>query len=107
MIAVRMSLEEREAYIERFLWDKCLPVLSAKGIDYSAGKAANSNFDRIAEAVGVSRFSVWAVFFQKHVGSILSYLKGGTSAEPIDTRIADAINYLLILASMIHEEGES
>jgi len=100
-----MSLEDRNLFAREFLEKKCLPILSAKGEDYSGHAYANSNFDRIADRVGLDRYEVWLVFFHKHLDAITTYLRTGRlSAEPIDDRIADAINYLLILASMLRED---
>ena len=54
------------------------------------------NFKNTAENLGLESQEVWAVFFYKHVQAILSHAHNPDmiKAEPIQSRYADAINYL-------------
>lgn len=56
------------------------------------------NFKTTAENLGLSAQEVWAVFFYKHVQAILSHASNTdlNAAEPIESRYADAINYLFL-----------
>jgi len=101
-----MKAAERKDYIEALI-DSCLGLLAAKGAEYSRGEDdVNSNFKRVAEAVGSDPVTVAYVYFLKHVDSITNYVKTREtpSGEPIEGRIHDAINYLAILGSLIYEQ---
>lgn len=70
-----------------------------------------ANFERIAERVGLSRERVWSIYFEKHIDAIHAWIDGADSSrEPIEGRILDALNYLLLLWGMAAErraqEGE-
>ena len=56
------------------------------------------NFKTTAENLGLEPQEVWAVFFYKHVQAILSHAHNPdmNAAEPIESRYADAINYLFL-----------
>ena len=55
-----------------------------------------ANFKKAAELSGCTPMQVWGAYFYKHVAAILSYAKDPDipQAEPLDSRFADAINYL-------------
>lgn len=100
-----MRADERAEYINNLI-DSCLGLLANKGQEYSRGEAdVNSNFKRVAEAIGSDPVSVAYVYFLKHIDSITNYVKTREtpSGEPIQGRIQDAINYLAILGSLIQE----
>ena len=90
------------------MFEKCIGIMEKKGADYRTHKKSqNGCFKLIAELSGASEYLVWTCFFMKHVVSILNYCKGqGLASEPIEERIADAINYLGILHTMILEDKE-
>ena len=101
-----MKAAERARYIEELI-DSCLGLLADKGAEYSRGEEdVNSNFKRVAEAIGSDPISVAYVYFLKHIDSITNYVKTREtpSGEPIEGRIHDAINYLAILGSLIYEQ---
>jgi len=108
-----MNLDDRNELIEEFFQKVCMPILDAKGADYAGRKTddPNQNFSIIAELMGLSKYQVWAVYYLKQVIAILNAIKVNpekpvTSAESIDQRIADAVNYPLIMKSMlIQDEG--
>ncbi len=56
------------------------------------------NFKSSAEKLGLEPQEVWAVFFHKHVQAILTHAHNPemNEAEPIESRYADAINYLFL-----------
>jgi hypothetical protein len=101
----------RNEYIEWFFHEYCLPLLQTKGADYTEGLAQpspNGNFQVVADMVdnpAVTKYTIWLVYFTKHLTALLKWLKKGTLAsEPVEGRIADMVNYLLILQSMRWED---
>jgi len=86
----------------------CQEILLAKGADYTDGGDRLSNFKLVADLVGVSPKVVWAIYWLKHVVAIANYCgRDHLESEPIDGRIADGINYLLLLAALVSEEAET
>jgi len=102
-----MDAKRREQLIRDFLEKECLPLLRAKGTDYARGtEDANANFYRIAEALkdrGLDVFDVWCVYAHKHWDAIMSWVgkRKLESNETLAGRIADMINYLLILHTLL------
>jgi hypothetical protein len=108
---MRMTTEQRAEFIRKFIDTECAPLLTSKGADYNDGiknPSPNANFGAVAELLnveGVDRYVVWSVYFLKHLFSLNKWIKGRTVAsEPVESRIADMVNYLLILRSMIEED---
>ena len=100
-----MTHEERIDLVRAIVEKRLIPVLNAKGPDY-AGKdeEVNRNFFQVANRLGVDQYRVWGVYFFKHVMAIETWLRSGALlSEPLEGRIVDAINYLLILWSMLLE----
>lgn len=102
-----MTSEERAEYIRWFDATYCAPLLESKGTEYSRGEDdCNSNFKRVAEGLGLDPVTVAWVYALKHIDSITNFVKTREtpSGERIEGRIGDAVNYLRILASLLHEE---
>lgn len=103
-----MTQTERAAFVENFLSTYCLPVMASKGGEYSRGEAdVNSNFKRVGEGSGISALKTAYVYAAKHWDSISNYVKNDGKValtEPIEGRLGDMLNYILILASLIEEE---
>lgn len=105
------------AYLTAYLGDAvfarrfadCIDLIRAKNADYTQGTAKSDRiaaFRRISKDIGVSMEKVWGVFFGKHLSAIQKYIKDGQlESEPIDGRIADAINYLVLLDAIIKDEA--
>lgn len=110
-----ITVADRESFLEAIVKKHMLPVLAAKGRDYTAynseahAKSANSNFIGVSEMLGdghIDKFRVWSVFFIKHVQSILTWVATRTvTSEKIEGRLVDALNYLIIFWSMLVEDG--
>ncbi len=85
---------------------ECFKILEKKGHDYTLGSNdALGNFKLIASRTGLTPLQVFSVYFLKHVDSILTYVKNGElKSETIESRIQDAINYLLLLHGLIKEK---
>ncbi len=66
------------------------------------------NFKSTAERIGIKPLQVWATFFDKHVQSILSNTSNDDiiPAEPIETRFADALNYLVLGLALLADKNK-
>lgn len=80
----------------------CKYILRTKGKEYSKEADRFSNFKSCAEEAGISVQKAWLVFFKKHCDAIYHFCRSGhtESEETIDSRIFDAINYLVMLYTM-------
>jgi len=99
-----MTNEKFYELVERVL-DDCVDIMRSKGDAY-AGKDQDkfANFNRLASKLGLNRTKIWMVYFQKHMDALDSFLRGEyNDPEPIEGRIKDAVNYLLLLYGMIQE----
>ncbi len=65
------------------------------------------NFKSSAKRIGIEPLQVWAVFLDKHIQAIYSHTKDSNliSAEPIESRYADALNYLVLGLALIIERN--
>lgn len=86
---------------------RCLEVLKAKGADYTIG---NLNGDRLHNFRAAANFchmtptQALGVYLYKHMAAIFAYIhQGKVESEPIEERIVDAINYLLLLGKLVAE----
>tara|TARA_R110000744_G_scaffold247685_1_gene364197 strand:- start:177 stop:569 length:393 start_codon:yes stop_codon:yes gene_type:complete len=66
------------------------------------------NFKTIAEMMKVPTEQVWATFFFKHVQAIMTHASEPefAPAEPIQSRFADAINYLFLGYALLCEQNK-
>jgi len=80
---------------------RMLELTKTKGEEYSGSDDQLANFKRSAWGARMTQEQVWYVLFDKHVNSIKHYIvHGGVKSEPIDSRIDDAILYLILLKAM-------
>lgn len=95
-------------FAERFA--SCIEIIKRKNADYSQGEQKGDRiaaFRRIARDIDITMPQAWAVFAQKHWGSIMKYVKtGSVESEPIDSRIDDLINYLVLFGAIVAELEE-
>lgn len=90
---------------------ECMPLLDRKGHDYSQGSVdGHKNFKTMAarfKGRGIDAIDVIGIYLFKHIEAIQTYLQDGeVKSEPIEGRIADAVNYLLILYTALVEIRE-
>jgi hypothetical protein len=85
---------------------RCRDILKVKGVDYTQGGPDRlSNFKETAKFMGLTARQALGTYLYKHVSAIFSFLKRGqVESEPIEGRIADVINYMLLLYKMVNEE---
>jgi hypothetical protein len=83
-------------------------ILKVKGDEYTLGKGEqdrHTNFKEVANLLGLQPKQVWAVYWMKHVFSILSWVKGGSfGSEPAINRFADERNYSYLGYGLYLEE---
>jgi len=110
-----MNASDREVFF-RGLFDECLAIAKRKGSDYSENKPnadVNSNFKLAAERLStdarpITKYDIWFVYFYKHLTAIETFIATGKlESEGIRGRIIDAINYLVILGSMVKEDEQA
>ena len=103
-----MTLEERSMLAEG-IFNNCANILTVKGKAYSGEEDVLSNFKVNAERLGLSKYQIWAVYFNKHVDSINHAIAANPvlpkdSSEGLDSRIVDVINYAVILQALLTED---
>jgi len=86
--------------------EACDKLLTVKGHDYTQGAKGDEgrlkNFYTSAEALGLTPLQVLGVYMKKHLDAVFTYIgKGKVESEPIEGRIHDAVNYLLLLNKLI------
>ena len=70
-----MTIQERTTAIQILFDTQCMPILEGKGGDYATNDDANSNFKHIAQTLGLSKYQIWAVYFNKHIDAINNAIK--------------------------------
>lgn len=94
---------EKFLSLRKDLLDKALAVTSAKGNDYTKGaEDILTNFKETGKDLAVEPKKVWGIFAKKHWDAITSYIKSGgqSESEPIEQRIIDLINYLVLFHAL-------
>ena len=102
-----MNVKQSNREIREFFNFVCMPLLESKGEDYAGSKDADvfNTFKETAREFNITKYQVWGVHFRKQLGAIYKYIcTGKLESESIDSRIADAINYLFILRNMLEED---
>ena len=93
---------------KKYILEKALDIMDAKQPEYT-NKSIDvlNNFKQTAKSIGIQPMEVWAVFFNKHIKAILSHSGDPNmhQAEPIDSRYADALNYLFLGFAMLVEDS--
>lgn len=112
-----MINQEFENLREEFL-SKEAELLEWKGQEYGSNYDRLLNFKEISKFVGLNEADVCLLYLLKHVQSITLaikddkyrkkwYWKDEKGNEGLKQRIADARNYLLLLAACIEEEANT
>jgi hypothetical protein len=99
----------RKNEIFQEIFNSCLELQYGKAKDYASDADALSNFkSQDAEALGLSPFQKWGVYFGKQAMSILGAIgknpqSPSTTSEPIEERINDAIIYLVLFKCLLED----
>lgn len=100
-----MNQKEFDVVAQELL-DLAASIRNSKGKDYSENNDRLSNFKNIAKELGVKPSLVWAVYFRKHIDAIMKHTREGqTESEPIEGRLADVLNYILLYYGLIKESA--
>lgn len=100
---------ERKTEIFKELFDSCIELQLGKAKDYASDIDALSNFkSQDAEALGLTPFQKWGVYFGKQAMSIMNAIgktpdMPSTTSEPIEERIQDSIIYLVLLKCLLED----
>jgi len=99
-----MNYERREKLINDILLI-AKQIRQTKGVEYTEGDDVNAVFYQ-SNDLGIDEYQAVGILMDKHYKSIRSYIatKDTKSNEPIEGRIVDLLNYLLILYSLIQNE---
>jgi len=106
-----MNREELLEHITK-LNNHITEMLASKGPEYQSGENVFSNFENNARDLGLSRYQIWSIYFNKHVKSILNAIKdnplepeeSNTLSESLNGRIIDAVAYLTLLYGMVNQQ---
>ena len=91
---------------QRELRKQAYRIMSAKQPEYTNNNTdVLHNFKSTAKRLGIDPMTVWSVFFDKHIQAIFSHASDPdmAQAEPIESRYADAINYLHLGFALMKE----
>ena len=100
-----MNVEERDKNIQKVL-QGCMNIMNSKGRDYAGTEDVLRNFKLVSKILKISPRQVLGVHMLKPAFPILRCLLGEPiHSEPIEERIKDVINFLLLLYCMLVEEG--
>jgi len=101
-----MTDEQFKKLIERFN-EAEMELQGTKGAEYRNSDDVLANFKRLGVALKIHPAVVCMIYLQKHMDSIITFTANGMDesklAEPIDGRIQDARNYLMLLAGIFEE----
>lgn len=103
-----MTIEERTD-IARGIFENVLEISESKGKAYAGNGDSLANFKRNAERLGLSKYQIWAVYFNKHIDSINNAITQNPNSpvdktESMSGRIIDAVTYLCILEALLEED---
>lgn len=88
----------------KWLLDQSAGLLVSKGAEYAGLEDRLANFKRGAVDTGASPEQVCWIYLSKHLDSLKTFIRTGKQgSEPIQGRIADAMNYIILLGALLHE----
>lgn len=90
-------------------FEECRKLLDTKGADYSGLNDRFLNFKANGTRLGLTKYQIWSVYFAKHIDALFNAIKDNpelpkTNSELIETRIQDAICYLMLMRGMLMED---
>lgn len=109
-----MTPERFESLQEEFVAHEAR-ILNWKRGEYSSNEDRLQNFREVAAFMGLRPAEVALTYLMKHIQSIALAVRSGKYAwtwnteggEGLKQRIADARNYLLLLAACLEEESQA
>jgi len=93
------------------VYDKCVNILSAKGLIYASDDDRFENFNTTAKDQEILPEEALRGMLGKHVTAVNKYITKlsqgeNTSKELWEASIFDCINYYLLLYGMLRNEGD-
>ena len=100
---------EKRIEICTTLFDREIEMLTIKGKAYAGEGDSLANFKRNAERLDLTKYQIWAVYFNKHIDSINNAIQQSPDfpvdeSESLLGRIVDARTYLGILQCLVEED---
>jgi hypothetical protein len=95
--------------IRKQIFTNCENLTEKKGHDYTKGNVdVLINFKEGGEDLGMTSYQTLGVLMKKHIDAIYNFIKtdGKHQSEPIESRIEDAINYLIFLYALKKESEQ-
>ena len=111
LFEITKMTHERKTEVFKELFDSCYNLQIDKAKDYASDSDALSNFKgQDAEALGLTPYQKWGVYFGKQAMSIMNAIgknpnMPSTTSEPIEERIHDAIIYLVLLKCLLEDSA--
>ena len=113
-----MNDERFEKECLALIEDATKNIMKKKGREYAGNEDRLANFKRGSANTGVNSETVLFIYMQKHFDSLTTFIKdlekqksygavAGALSEPIQERIKDMINYLLLLNGLLVERREA
>ena len=80
-------------------FNSCLEIQKTKGDDYTIASDIFESTKDLSKRVGIREGRLLAIFLQKHLDAIFTRVRTGEElmSETLDERIADSINFLLLI----------
>lgn len=103
-----MTPAQRDVIFKSII-DEALDLLHRKGKDYAGDADCLENFKDEAQDTDLSKYQVWHVYLNKHMSAIKRAIRRSpfspnVASEPLRSRIADCINYLVLFQCMLDED---
>tara|TARA_A100001515_G_scaffold144858_2_gene150421 strand:+ start:742 stop:1065 length:324 start_codon:yes stop_codon:yes gene_type:complete len=99
-----MTAKEYKKLRDKFIAET-LKLSDEKRVEYTEGNHNDNilwNFENIAKELGLTPMQVLSVYLNKHISSLRNFFKDGKEySEPIEGRVSDMINYLLLMVAML------
>lgn len=94
------------------LFEECYKTLESKGKAYSGTEDALANFKENANRLGMTKYQVWSIYFNKHIDSINNAIKANANSpvdlsEGLHSRVIDVIDYAVILEALLEEDNRA
>lgn len=97
--------------IKRFLEENCFKLLDSKSAEYARGQDKLHNFKRGAQVENCTPEKVLRGFLTKHLVSVYDMIDDLEKNQVLHTKekweekLADSINYLLLLYGLLRDRG--
>ena len=103
-----MKHDER-ARLTDYLFKVASEMGNKKNKSYADREDTLANFKRIANKLGLTKYQIWSVYFNKHIDSINNAIKDNPdlpvdASESIEGRLIDVIVYSTILYCLLYED---